>query len=112
MGCKNLNHSGKKEKNILIIFGGKSGEHEVSVKSETQKSQDKLNKFKLSSESENQKVIDGINAAALKRTQANEELKTSIEKERTEIKTKSLEAAMTAIQPKLIEALIVNGNSN
>lgn len=81
-----------------------------SVASEDQKLDEKLEKARLASETENQKALDSISNSKLKRDKATEDVRTSIEKERTEIKTASLEKSMASIQPKLIEALIVNGN--
>ena len=70
-----------------------------------------LESTRLSVEQEKQETLDAISAATLARDKAIEDYKTTLEEQRTAIKTKSLESAMKAIQPKLIEALIVNGNS-
>jgi len=69
-----------------------------------------LKKAQLAAESDAQKTVDAIEKSKLARQKASEDFLTQVEKERTELRTKSLEATMAAIQPKLIEALIVSGN--
>jgi len=69
-----------------------------------------LKDSRIKAENEAQKTLDAIAGAKLVREKAVEDLHTKLAKERTEIKTKSLEAVMKAIQPRLVEALIVSGN--
>jgi hypothetical protein len=84
--------------------------NENSVESSEQTLAAGLEKKKLNAENDNQKTIDSVVAAKLKRDKANEDTKTKIDQERSAIKTEAYEKAMKAFTPRLIEALIAQGN--
>ena len=69
-----------------------------------------LEKNRLTAENDNQKTIDSVAASKLKRDKANEDTRTTIDQQRSAIKTEAYEKAMAAFTPRLIEALIAQGN--
>ena len=85
-------------------------ESETDVKTTKEEKERLLVKAKLDAEAKDQPVIDSIVAAKVKREKSVEELKTQLEKNRTEIKVAAIEREMAAIQPRLIEAMISQGN--
>ena len=85
-------------------------DNQNSVESTEQKLAEELEKARLNAEAGNQKTLDAVADAKLTRDKANEDTRTKIEKERTAIKTEAYEKAMKAFTPRLIEALIAQGN--
>ena len=69
-----------------------------------------LSDKKMTAEANAQTLLDAITAARIKREKSVEDLKTELEKQRTEIKVSAIEREMAAIQPQLIEAMIAQGN--
>jgi len=85
-------------------------ENETGVNKVREEVTAEITKTRLTNETENQKSLDGIAAAKLKREQNVEDLKVKLVKQRSEIKIQEVEKQMAAIQPKLIEAMIAQGN--
>ena len=70
-----------------------------------------LEKAKLNAEAANQKTLDAVAGSKLKRDKDVEDVRTNIEKDRSAIKVNEVEKQMAAVSPKLIEALITQGNT-
>ena len=85
--------------------------NENSVESTEQTLAEKLEKARLAAEADNQKTLDAVAGAKLKRDKAVEDVRTGIEKDRSNIKVNEVEKQMAAVSPKLIEALITQGNT-
>ena len=64
----------------------------------------------LTAKQAKQKALDTISAANLARDRARKDADTAVQKERSEIAINEIEKQLKAIQPGLIEALMVNGN--
>jgi len=64
----------------------------------------------LTAKQAKQKALDAISAASLARERNRKDADTEIQKERSEIAINEVEKQLAAIQPGLIEALMVNGN--
>jgi len=69
-----------------------------------------LDSTKLEAEEAKQDTLDKIGLAQVNRENARENAKTQVQKERSEIAINEVEKQLAAIQPGLIEALIVNGD--
>jgi len=84
----------------------KTNEKKKEVKLQEVNNANEIETTKLAAESESQVTLDNITAARLAREQSIEDLKTKVEKERSEIRVAALEREWAALQPRLIEALI------
>jgi major vault protein len=88
----------------------KEEENERKVKEAQLSNEIALDDKDLAAKETKQKTLDKIASATLAREKAKRELETQTQKERSEIAINEVEKQLAAIQPGLIEALMVNGN--
>jgi major vault protein len=102
----------KTEENIkrqMLEEGSKTDSVRAKISKEKLELANSMELIKVNAEKERQQVIDEVSKMVLEITKLNDEQKLNVEKEKSEIRTAEYEKQMTAIQPRLIEAMITIG---